>query len=236
MPLDISRHGEPPRYGDYSRGNRERGVSPRGVDESGMNVMSPVSKDQLDFEAAGDMEDDEEFVDAPDSQAEDPSRQRNIGAVLSSPSRGGGLDREAPLADDRRRKRRSYPQPSAPPPSGDEKWKKSMSASIIKLTAELAAVREQLEARRLFTHTIQFRIFRFITRSIWGIVKHVAIDVLILGIVIIWLRRKKDERLEGALRVLLGDAVAQVQKLGDKQLSRLQLPLLGPSSGKKTGD
>ena len=111
-----------------------------------------------------------------------------------------------------------------------------MSASIIKLTAELAAVREQLEARRLFTHTIQFRIFRFITRSIWGIVKHVAIDVLILGIVIIWLRRKKDERLEGALRVLLGDAVAQVQKLGDKQLSRLQLPLLGPSSGKKTGD
>jgi hypothetical protein len=194
-----------------------------------MNVMSPVSKDQLDMEATGDMEDEDEFVDAPDSQAEEPARQRNIGAVLSSPSRGGGLDRDAPLGEDKRRKRRSYAQ-AASLPSSDEKWKKNISASIIKLTAELAAVREQLEARRLFTHTIQFRIFRFITRSIWGIVKHIALDIFILGIVILWLRRKRDQRLEGAMRVLLGDAVAQA----DKQLGRLQLPLLGPP-GKKSG-
>lgn len=168
MPLDVSRHGEPPRYGDFLHTVRERRQSPRGGDSVGMHVMSPASKDELELEAARDIEDEDEFVDAPDSQAEDPLRQRNIGAVLSSPSRGGGLDRDAPLGEDRRRKRRSYPQP-APPPSGDEKWKKNISASIIKLTAELAAVREQLEARRLFTHTIQFRIFRFITQSIWGL-------------------------------------------------------------------
>ena len=109
-----------------------------------------------------------------------------------------------------------------------------MSASIIKLTAELAAVREQLEARRLFTHTIQFRILRFITKSIWSVVKHIAIDVFILGIVVLWLRSKRDKRLEGAMRVLLGDAVAQVQKLGDVQLGKLQLPKLGVA-GRKSG-
>ena len=40
----------------------------------------------------------------------------------------------------------------------------------------------------------------------------VVVDVFILWIVILYLRRKKDRRLEGAVRVLLGDAVAQISK------------------------
>jgi hypothetical protein len=196
-----------------------------------MHVVSPVSKEQLAFEANGEAEDDEEFVDAPDSQADEPSRQRNIHAVLSDPSRGGPPDPELTTSEDKRRKKRLYTQP-LPPPSGDEVWKKNISASIIKLTAELAAVREQLEARRLFTHTIQFRILRFVTSAIWSSVKHIAIDVIVLGVLLLWLRQKEDQRLESALRVLLGDAVVQAQRLGDKQLNKIQLPLLGPA-GKK---
>jgi hypothetical protein len=129
-----------------------------------MQVVSPVSKEQLELEAAGEAEEDDEFVDAPDSQLDEAMPTRNIGAVLSSPSRGRGFDQGSPPGGERRRKRKSYVQPT-PPLSADEKWKKSISASIIKLTAELAAVREQLEARRLFTHTIQFRILRFITKT-----------------------------------------------------------------------
>ena len=237
MPLDVSRHGVPPQYGDFSR-RQGRGESPGGEACPGMHVMSPVSKDQLDIEAAGDADEDDEFVDAPDSQADDPRRQRNIGAVLSSPSRGGGLDRETARGDDKKRKRKSYPQPEQPllPPSGDEMWKKNISASIIKLTAELAAVREQLEARRLFTHTVRFRIFRFITSKIWGMLKHIAIDVIAIALLILWLRRRKDERLALALRVILGDAAAaQVRKLGDKQLGRFQLSLLNLPARKSGG-
>jgi hypothetical protein len=96
-----------------------------------MHVMDPVSKEHLDIEA-GDAEDEDEFVDAPDSQVDDPLPTQNIGAVLSSPSRGGGFDQDVGPSEERRRKRRSYPQP-VPPPSGDEKWKKNISASIIKL-------------------------------------------------------------------------------------------------------
>jgi hypothetical protein len=232
IPLDLSRHGDPPGYGIYAQETREgrRGLTIR--DPQGMHVMSPVSKEQLELEAAGEAEDDDEFVDAPDSQVDEALQTRNIGAVLSSPSRGRGFDQGSLPGEERRRKRRSYGQP-APPPSADERWKKNISASIIKLTAELAAVREQLESRRLFTHTIHFRILRFITKTIWGIVKHIAIDVFILGIVLLWLRSKKDKRLEGAMRVLLGDAVAQVQKLGDVQLGKIQLPKLG--AGVKRG-
>ena len=45
-----------------------------------------------------------------------------------------------------------------------------------------------------------------------------------------WMRRKKDKRLEGAIRVLLGDAVAKMQRGGGAVLGRVRLPLLG---GKK---
>jgi len=43
----------------------------------------------------------------------------------------------------------------------------------------------------------------------------------------LWLRRKKDKRLEGAIRVLLGDAVAQMQRGGGIVFGRVRLPLLG---------
>jgi hypothetical protein len=56
--------------------------------------------------------------------------------------------------------------------------------------------------------------------------------VLVLGLVILWFRRKRDQRLTVALNVLLGDAVLQAQRLGDKQLTKLHLPLLGRRPGK----
>ncbi len=73
--------------------------------------------------------------------------------------------------------------------------------------AELAAVREQLEARRLFTYTLQFRILRYMTKTIWGIVKHITVDMFILGILMLWLRTKKDKRLEKTIRLLFGNIV-----------------------------
>ena len=93
-----------------------------------------------------------------------------------------------------------------------------MESAVVKMTAEVAALREQLEARRLFSHSPHYRLFRGLWRWAWAAFKHVAINVFILGIVLLWMRRKKDRRLEGAVRVLLGDAVAQVQKVGGVRL------------------
>lgn len=228
LPLDMSRHGDAPPYQGFTERSRARGS---GIEDSRLRVLSPTSRDQLYNEAAVDGDDDDEFVDAPDSQVDDAQASRNIDAVLSSPS-GGGDDQDPAPGDERKKsKRRSY---IVQPPSGDEKWKKSISSSIIKLTAELAAVKEQLESRRLFTHTIQFRIFRFMTTSIWGLVRHIAIDALVLGVVLLWLRSKKDRRFEGAIFWMLGDAVAQVQKLGDRQLGTIRLPKLVAGRGKKS--
>lgn len=111
--------------------------------------------------------------------------------------------------------------------AADQKWRKRVEQSLMKMTAEVAALREQLEARRLFAHSAHYRLFRGIWRWVWACFKHVAVDVFILGIVLLWMRRKKDKRLEGAIRVLLGDAVAQMQRGGGAVFGKVRLPLLG---------
>ena len=110
--------------------------------------------------------------------------------------------------------------------AADQKWRKRVEQSLMKMTAEVAALREQLEARRLFAHSAHYRLFRGIWRWVWACLKHVAVDVFILGIVLLWMRRKKDRRLEGAIRVLLGDAVAQMQRGGGAVFGRVRIPLL----------
>ena len=103
----------------------------------------------------------------------------------------------------------------------------------MKMTAEVAALREQLEARRLFQHRVHYRFFRAIWRFLWATLKHIAVDLLVLALVLGWMRRKGDRRMEGAVRVLLGDAVAQLQggRLAGVKVPQLpalpKLPVLG---------
>lgn len=186
-----------------------------------MQVLSPLSQSQEE-----EIEDDEgqEFVDAPDSQMEEPP-PRHRDSLLSHNSEGSHNSRDISPAAERPKPRRKSSGISS---SSDPKWRKRIESSLIKLTAEVAALREQLESRRLFVHTLKFRIFRSFSRLVWGVVKHLAMDAFLLGILILYLRKKEDRRFEGAVRVLLGDAVAQVQSVGVvKQLGKIQLPTLG---------
>jgi hypothetical protein len=223
---DMGRHNAPPQYGgitSFSKSFQEEQRLRNEKRKSGdpMRVISPLSQSQEE-ELEAEEDENEEFVDAPDSQMADPP-PRMIDAEISSPSRN---ERESPPGEE-------WPKPRRKSAGGsvkEDKWRKRVESALVKMTAEIAALREQLESRRLFTHTLRFRILRFFTTAVWGLVKHVAMDVVILAIILLWMRRKKDRRLEGAMRVLLGDAVAQVQKVGEKQLTQLgkmHLPILG---------
>lgn len=159
------------------------------------------------------------------SQSRQTSR-RNIAAVLSqSQNTTGNADRNPGTPTPQPRMRTIIPQPiplpssiapakdteKDPPSAADLKHRRRIEASLMKLTAEVAALREQLEARRLFTHKPHYRFFRAVWRFVWAGVKHVAVDVLVLVLVLGVMRRRGDRRMEGAVRVLLGDAVAQLQ-------------------------
>jgi hypothetical protein len=190
--------------------------------------------------------DREEFVDAPDSQYNpnsehvDEGVQTDLNLMRQNPM---PIDTPTPAPRMRSLLPQSIPMPNfastpaaatgAPPyeSAADKKWRGRVEQALQKMTAEVAALREQLEARRLFSHSPHYRLFRGLWRWVWAAVKHIAVDVFILGIVLLWMRRKKDRRLEGAIRVLLGDAVAQVQKVGGAQLGKVKLPMIG---GKKS--
>ncbi|CAE7195006.1 hypothetical protein PTNB73_08518 [Pyrenophora teres f. teres] len=103
--------------------------------------------------------------------------------------------------------------------AADQKWKKRVEQSLMKMTAEVAALREQLEARRLFAHSAHYRLFRGIWRWVSACVRHIAVDVFILGIVLLWMRRKKDKSLEAALRMVLSEAVGKIRGV--------RIPLIG---------
>jgi acyl-CoA-binding protein len=85
------------------------------------------------------------------------------------------------------------------------KWSKKVEGAIVRLSAEIAALREQITSQR------EWRIRRERSFGAWVgwlfgiIVKHLAVDALILALVLIWMRRRKDRRLEdhvrGALRL-----------------------------------
>ncbi|PVH94571.1 hypothetical protein DM02DRAFT_618508 [Periconia macrospinosa] len=239
----------PPSYPQFNtpKPQRKGKERPEIEGEDGpLQIKSPMSQSEEDLEEEEEI-DKEEFVDAPDSQ-QDP----NATNTTTNPAKDANVQTDLviqepiPYTTPQRPPPRTAigllpalftptPAPSKPQPqtqlpsvsAADQKWRKRIEQSLIKQTAEIAALREQLEARSLFTHTKKFLVLRFAWRVLWGSVKHIAIDTVILGVVLLWMRRKKDRRLEGAVRVLLGDAVAQVQRVGGAQLGRVKIPGIG---------
>ena len=197
---------EPPQYPSLNSNTRRETDG----EEPPMRVMSPMSQSQEDEAEA---EEREEFVDAPDSQTAD--EPVIISSQVSAAHPGATTSSEPPP--------QSAPGPVSP--SRDPKWRRRMEAAMVRMTAEIAALREQLENRRLFSYSRRYRIMRFLGSMILSVIKHIALDAVILIIVLLWMRRKKDRRLEGAVRVLLGDTVAQVQKVGGKQVAALKMQL-----------
>lgn len=196
-----SEHSSPLRNFDrpeYLHNEDNAGVtaSTAALDSSGpnrgkkMTVLSPVSMPDDD-----DVADDgaEEFVDAPISQVDD--------ADLNAQSDSGhDINRF------------SLRRPTHAP--NDNRWRKRIESTLMKLTTEVAALREQLESSKYLSYRRKHGWVGVLLRIGWWGVQLLAADAVILWIVILYLRRKDDRRLEGAIRVLLGDAVAQVQSLG----------------------
>jgi hypothetical protein len=210
-----------------------------------LQIKSPMSQSEEELEEEEAEIDREEFVDAPDSQYNPHQDEADAGVQTDGAltrQKSMSVDTPTPASRVRSLLPQSIPLPSftltpAPPTAApqpetaaDRKWRGRVEQALQKMTAEVAALREQLEARRLFSHSPHYRLIRGIWRWVWAGVKHLAVDVFILGIVLLWMRRKKDRRLEGAIRVLLGDAVAQVQKVGGAQLGKVKLPGLGKKS------
>ncbi|KAK5107578.1 hypothetical protein LTR62_001021 [Meristemomyces frigidus] len=176
-----------------------------GARQGRLRVLSPVSQADEEEEAR---EEEEEFVDARVSQVD--------GADM------GGIDDVGEGGE------RSGMSVSAPDVT---RWRRRIESSLMKLTTEVAALREQLETRRYFAQQRKYSLWGWVARLSWWAVQLFVADGVLLWIVILYMRRKKDRRLEMAVRVLLGDAVAQVQKVGRE----VKMPTLPKLPGRKAG-
>ncbi|KAK5172826.1 uncharacterized protein LTR77_002946 [Saxophila tyrrhenica] len=178
-----------------------------------MRVLSPVSQ----AEAEEMLEDEgDEFVDAPVSQVGEGDMQ--------DLSEGAGSEGRADAGV------QAVPALRAPQSSRiDVRWRRRIENNLMKLTTEVAALREQLESSRYLRNKSRKTLFRWILRLSWWAVQLIVTDAVVLWIVILYMRRKDDRRLEGAVRVLLGDAVAQVQKVG-REVKMPALPKIGKKS------
>ncbi|KAF1990614.1 hypothetical protein K402DRAFT_347511 [Aulographum hederae CBS 113979] len=227
LPEGFQQLSSPPNYGLLTQqpSQSQSQSRPQRQKDMMMRTLSPTSADDQDDDEDNPADpEEEEFVDAPDSQPgshprpQSPSPIRNIDSTMSPPP--PSKPRRAPS------KRHSHPPPSSP---DDAKWRRTIETALVHLTAEIAALREQLESRRLFSRGRRHTFFAWLSWAFWGFAKLVVADVVVLGVVLLWLRRRRDRRLEGAVRVLLGDAVAEVRRVGGLNLNigGLKLPKIG---------
>ncbi len=95
----------------------------------------------------------------------------------------------------------------------NRKWRKRIEHAIFKMTTEIAALREQIEAKRGAQQRPKRGLWAWLVWLTWAAVKHVAVDAALFGLALLWARRKDDRRLEQGLQLLLRVVVEQINKM-----------------------
>ncbi|KAI0970928.1 acyl CoA binding protein-domain-containing protein [Xylaria arbuscula] len=84
-----------------------------------------------------------------------------------------------------------------------DRWSRKVEQALMRLSAEIAALREQITTGREWRAKKERSIPTRIGWVLRLVAKHLAIDVFILAIILIWMRRRKDLRLEDQVRAIL---------------------------------
>jgi len=81
-----------------------------------------------------------------------------------------------------------------------KRWRRSVEQALVKMTAEVAALREQISTGREWQGKKSRSPGRWITWFLWLAIRHALLDTLVLGILLLWLRKRKDRRSEDLVR------------------------------------
>ncbi|KAF4984675.1 hypothetical protein FZEAL_191 [Fusarium zealandicum] len=89
-----------------------------------------------------------------------------------------------------------------PSPSGS-RWQRKVERALTTMTAEVAALREQITTGREWRAKKQRSFPAWVKWFAWVLMKHLFADLVILAFVLLWLRKRKDRRLEDLVRAAL---------------------------------
>ena len=94
-----------------------------------------------------------------------------------------------------------------------KRWRRTVESALVKMTAEIAALREQIATGREYQGKRRRSLGRWLAWLVWAAVSHFLVDAVVLGIVLLWLRRRKDRRLEDLVRAGLKIGREYVRKI-----------------------
>ena len=158
-----------------------RGLGAGGGEDGGrLRMLSPVSRggsgeiiegeevDSPELDREGDAEDEEYFRDARDG------------------SEDNALDRRRVRGDDDEH------------PTRNLKWQRKIETALTKMIAEIAALREQLSDSRSFGTAARRRsgLWAWMKWFVWTALRQVAVNVVLIGMLVLWGRWKGDKRAE----------------------------------------
>jgi hypothetical protein len=83
------------------------------------------------------------------------------------------------------------------------RWQRKIERAITQLSAEVAALREQITTGREWRSKKERSLPTWVRWLAWTVMKHLAVDLFIVGLVLLWMRRRKDRRLEDSVRAVL---------------------------------
>ncbi|KAL3481905.1 acyl CoA binding protein-domain-containing protein [Aspergillus californicus] len=81
----------------------------------------------------------------------------------------------------------------------DTRWRRRVEQALTKMTAEIAAAREQMEARAI-AHRRRSGVWAWLRWLVWVTLRQIIWDLAVLGMLLIWMRVRRDRRLEEQLR------------------------------------
>ena len=96
----------------------------------------------------------------------------------------------------------------------NRKWRKKVEQSLVKMTTEVAALREQIEAKGIEDGRRRNGFWAWMTWLVWVAVRHFVVDLALLGLLVAWARRKGDRRVDQGLDLLLQYLRHRTRKTG----------------------
>lgn len=83
------------------------------------------------------------------------------------------------------------------------RWQRKVERALTSMSAEVAALREQITTGREWRSKKERSLMAWASWLARLVMKHLLADLVILTIVLLWMRKRKDRRLEDLVRAVL---------------------------------
>ncbi|KAL7275189.1 hypothetical protein RUND412_001888 [Rhizina undulata] len=111
------------------------------------------------------------------------------------------------------------------PARSNKRWRHRVETALVMMTAEIAALREQLENRRVARKRGRVgRLGKWVLCVLWVVVKHVVVETVFWGAVFLWMKRRGDGRAQDAMRLVIGFVKQGLREMGFARRRRAPAP------------